>query len=115
MARPIPRLPPVTTTLCILAGQLAGWRHVERRDEAYHRRHLVNRKRPATIRHDLVANRIGLQPICRRRENDVGDHDGTCDWAAARSDPRHANLPMPIYDGLDLLGVNLEPADIDDA
>src|SRR6266852_3352981 len=111
MARPIPRLPPVTTTLCILAGQLAGWRHVERRNEAYHRRHLVIRKRPATIRHDLVPNR-GLQAIRRRRENDVGDHDGTGDWAAARSDPRHTNLLMPIYDGLDLLGMNLEPADI---
>src|SRR6266403_911179 len=112
MARPIPRLPPVTTTLCILAGQLAGWRNVERRNEAYHRRYLVDRKRLPASRHDLVANCTGAKRIGRLRENDIGDHDCTGDGASSRPDPRHADLPMPIYDGLDLLGMNLEAADI---
>ena len=68
MARPRPRLPPVTRTLCIGARQLSGRRDVERRDEADHGRHLVGRELRAAIVQDLVADLLRAAPDrCRRR------------------------------------------------
>src|SRR5690349_11036007 len=59
IARPMPRLPPVTRTLRIRARQLAGRGDVERVDEADHRRHLVGRKLRPALRDDPVADLLG--------------------------------------------------------
>src|SRR5699024_8591799 len=59
MARPMPRLPPVTRTLRIGSCELARGRHVERVDEADHCGHLVRGQRCAAIGQNLVANFLG--------------------------------------------------------
>jgi hypothetical protein len=48
-------------------------------------------------------------------QNDIHDHDGAGDRAAARFGARHPHFRLPVDDRFDLLGMNLEAADIDDA
>src|SRR5579884_2290665 len=47
--------------------------------------------------------------------DDVGDDDGAGDRALARAHQRHAHRRMAVERGLDLLGMHLLAADIDDA
>src|SRR5664279_3390110 len=111
----MPRLPPVTRTLRIVPRQLSGRRDVELIDEAEHRRHLVRGERGAAIGEDFTANGIAADSVAASGENDLGHHDAAGDRAFARSGPRHPHLGMAVDDRLDLLGMNLESPDIDDA
>src|SRR6058998_634953 len=111
MPRPRPRLPPVTTTLRMLANHLAGRADVERRHEANRRGHLV-RGEP------LVAEAKNVGLVVRRRlavDDDVGDDERSGDRAAPRPDAGHADGRVTGDHRLDLLGVHLLAADVDDA
>ena len=57
-----------------------------------------------------MASRIGAVG-----EDDVGDHDGAGDRAPARPRARHPYGLVPVDHRLDLLGMDLQPADVDDA
>ena len=48
-------------------------------------------------------------------QHDVGNHDRAGDRALLRPHQRHSHLWMPIDDRFDLLRMNLQSADIDDA
>src|ERR1700761_1042562 len=111
----MPRLPPVTRTLCIGACELSGRRDVELVDELDHGRHLVRREACATIRDDAsfdVVAPVRVKPI---RKHDIGNHDGAGDRALARLDARHPYRVVAVDHRFDLFGMNLEAADIDDA
>jgi hypothetical protein len=45
----------------------------------------------------------------------LGYDNGTGDGVLSPAHQRHANLGMPVDDGFDLLGVDLQASDIDDA
>jgi hypothetical protein len=49
------------------------------------------------------------------RKDDIRDHNRAGDRTAARLGARHAHVRMAVDDGFDLLGMNLQTADIDDA
>src|SRR5450432_4840046 len=115
MARPMPRLPPVTTTLCIVPRQFAGRRNLERGYEFDHGRHLVRRQLGPAIGQNLIADVVAPAYIAAIGENDIGDHDRTGDRALARSGAGHPHLRMPVDDGLDFLRMNLEAANVDNA
>src|SRR5262249_16503371 len=93
IASPMPRLPPVTRTLRIGARQLSGRRHVQRLDEADHRRYLVRSQRGAAIGQDLLTD--FLRPFRAAGGQDyVGHHDRARDRAAARFGARHTYFGM---------------------
>src|SRR5258708_4570559 len=115
MARPMPRLPPVTSTLRIGARQLAGAGDVERLHESDHRRYLVWRKALPAICDDVIADRLCLRRVGTIGKHHVSDHDGAGDRALARAHPRHPHTLMAVDHRLDFLGVNLEAPDIDDS
>ncbi len=48
-------------------------------------------------------------------EHDIGDHDRTGDRARFGPHERHAHLRMAVDHRFNLFGMNLQPADIDDA
>src|ERR1700690_1491066 len=50
-----------------------------------------------------------------RLDHDIGDNDGAGDRVAPRLDERHAYARMAVDRRLDLFGMPLEAADIDDA
>src|ERR1700675_1660794 len=83
--RPKPRLPPVTTTLRIMASQLAGRSNLQRRDESDRRGNLVCRQALVTDLQDLALDVRGLTLWTARvglsLQHDVGDdqraRDGT--------------------------------------
>src|SRR2546421_3625176 len=109
--RPRPRLPPVTTTLRMLANQLAGRADVERRHESNRGGHLVGGQ-------SLVAEAEDVGLVVRRRfavDDDVGDDQRPGDGTAPRPDTGHADGRMTGDHRLDLLGVHLLASDIDDA
>ena len=80
MARPSPRLPPVTMTLSTGTHQLAGGGELERRNEAQAGRHFVGGQGAAAGLQKLALDVLGLPARRARRsaivEHDVGDHDG---------------------------------------
>src|SRR6185312_9874291 len=115
MASPIPRLPPVTRTLCIVPGQLSGCGNIERADEPDHSGDLVGRQRRPAIGQDLIADLTAPTGVAAFNQNDIGDHDAAGDRAASRFGARHAYFRMPIDDGFYFFRMNLEAADIDDA
>src|SRR6266853_1026721 len=114
MPRPSPRLPPVTMTLRIRPGELAGGGNVERGHEMDDRRYFVPRQGLATGIENLVFQSLGLGYAGRGLDHDIGDDDGPGDRALARLDQRHADRGMAVDHRLDLFGVDLEAADIDD-
>src|SRR5665647_3620989 len=111
----MPRLPPVTTTLCIVAGQLSGRRDIERRYEFDHDRHLVRRQPVPAISQNFIADEIAAAWVAAVDQNDIVDHDRAGDRALARSGAGHPHLRMAVDNGFDFLRMNLETADIDDA
>ena len=114
MARPIPRLPPVTRTLRIDPLQLAAGGHGQRRHEAKHRRNLVRREIAATGRQDL-----GLDRAPRRSAASANTTSATtiAPVIGLRRPltTRHPHGGVTVDHRLDLLGMNLQAADIDDA
>src|SRR5579884_307466 len=114
MPRPRPRLPPVTSTLRIGAGQLAGGADRERIDELYRRWHLVWRQMAAAGVEDRGAQRVA-RAFLGGAEHHLGGDDGTGERVLARLDERHAHGGVAVDDGFDLLGMHLVAADIDDA
>src|SRR6516225_9066240 len=118
MARPTPRLPPVITTLSI-AGELSGFGDVERRHDADRGRNLMGRELVAAGAEDLLPDAaIIVAGKLRRslvRQDHIGHDDGARDRIAPRLDERHPHPLLAVDDGLDLLGMDLEAADIDDA
>src|SRR3984957_18755927 len=115
MARPMPRLPPVTTTLCIGSRQLSRRRDIERRYEFDHGGHLVRRQLRPALGQNFFADSAATTHIAAIGENDIGDYDRAGDRALARLGTRHPHLGMPVDDGFDFLGMNLQAADVDDA
>src|SRR6266567_8834859 len=129
MPRPRPRLPPVTTmlrmtilritTLRIMTRQFSGRADVQRRDEADRGGHLVLGQAVATDLQDFALESHGAidraAMIELHSENHVGDHDRAGDRVLSRSDKRHPNLWMAVDHRLDLLRMDLQPADIDDS
>jgi len=99
--------------------RFSGRRHVQGRDKTDDRRNLVVRQCLTTDRQDLAlddgrpAARAGA--VGRRPQDDVRDHDGAGDEIPSRANQRCPHLRMAIDDRLDLLGMNLQAADIDDA
>src|SRR5204863_2475743 len=110
MPRPRPRLPPVTMTLRMLANQLSGRADVERRHESNRRGHLVGGE-------PLVAEPEDVGLVGRRRlavDDDVGDDQRSGDGTAPRPDAGHADGRVTGDHRLDLFGVHLLAADVDD-
>src|SRR5208282_4630979 len=116
MARPRPRLPPVTRTLRIAAGfgsamdstlaarQLAGGGDGEARYESDRGRDLVARQRLAAELENIVPelDLPRVQAFDLRLQNDVGDRDRAGDGSLLRPHQRHAHLRMPVDHRLDL-------------
>src|SRR5579862_7711593 len=120
MPRPSPRLAPVTRTvraaLAIAPRQFAGGRDIERRHDRDGSGNLVKRQSFAAKRQYVV---LDLQLAARARaigfQHDVGNHDRAGDGIFLWPHQRHSYLWVPVDDRLDLLGVNLQASDIDDA
>src|ERR1700686_4487401 len=120
MPSPSPRLAPVTRTmraaLAITPRQFAGRGDVERRHDRDGRGDLMARQRFAAERQYVV---LDLQLAARARvfrfQNDIRNDDRAGDRILLRPHQRYSYLRVPIDDRLDLLGVNLQSADIDDA
>src|SRR5271170_3957483 len=109
MARPMPRLPPVTRTLCIVSGQFAGCGDFERWHESNDGGDLVRRQRCPAILEYFVADYV---PVAAGvGQNDVRYYDRAGDRAAARPGAGHADLRMPVDHGLDLLWMHFQAAD----
>src|SRR5262245_27022728 len=116
MPSPKPRLPPVTTTLCIVPDQLARMGDFEIGHEAYHGQYLVFRQSAPTELENLPLHIFAA--LARLRlvvQEHIGDDDRSGEWVLPRSNQRHAHFRVPIDDPLDLLGMHLEPTDIHDA
>src|ERR1700733_6341079 len=115
MARPIPRLPPVTRTLCIVPGQLSGRGDIERANEPDHGGDLVRWQRRPAIGQNLIADLSATAGGSSFSQNDIGDHNSAGDRAAPGFGARHSDLGMPVDHGFYFFRMNLEAADIDDA
>src|SRR5579883_1869614 len=113
MPRPRPRLAPVMTTLGIGPPQFAAAAHLQPGDEAELGRDLVARQ-PVPAGFEDVLGKRGVGGDAGGGD-DVGDDDGAGDRALARPHQRHAHRRMAVERGLDLLGMHLLAADIDDA
>src|SRR2546421_2273648 len=93
IASPIPRLPPVTTTLRIGTHQFPGRGNLQCRHDANAHRYLV-RRQVTTARlqnlalHQLLGLRSGGRAL---DEHDLRRHDGPGDRAAASLDERSAH------------------------
>src|SRR6266850_6753529 len=118
MARPRPRLPPVTITLR-MTGQLAGGGNLERGNETDRRRNLVGGQAVVTDLKDLApyvhplatgAARIGLS-----LQDDVGGDERTGNGTSPGPHHRHADRRVPVDRRLDFLRVDLQSSDVDDA
>src|SRR5258708_24818819 len=108
----MPRLPPVTTTLCIVSRQLSRRRDVERGNEFDHGGHFVRRQLRPAIGEDFFADLVAAAWVATIGQNHIGNHDRTRDRAAPRSRARHPDPPMPGDHRFDLLRVNLPTPDI---
>src|SRR3984893_10046028 len=124
MPSPRPRLAPVTRTvradaagLDMAARQFAGCRDVEGRHDADRRRNLVDRQRVAAELQDIALDGAELivRALASRFQDDIGDHDRAGGRTFLWPHQRHADLRVPVDHRLDLFGMNLEAADIDDA
>src|SRR5580693_1753729 len=121
MPRPSPRLAPVTRTvravLAIAPRQFAGRADVEHGHDRDGRRDFVARQRVAAKLQYVVLDLLLLAARARAIgfQHDVGNHDRAGNRALLRPHQRHSHLWMPVDDRFDLLGVNLQSADIDDA
>src|SRR5262249_3796211 len=98
MARPRPRLPPVTTTLRMMPRKLAGLGDIEGGNEADHGRHLVLGETGAAALHDLPFERSGALAcgILLATQQNVGNHDFASDRVASRAHERHAHVGVAV-------------------
>ena len=110
----MPRLPPVTRTLCIGSRQLSGRRDIERVHESDHGGHLVRRKTSPAIGKNHVSDLVSPTSVAAISQNDIDDHDRARDRAAARPGAGHPDLGMPVDDRFDFFGMNLQTANVDD-
>src|ERR1700678_3705602 len=119
MARPRPRLPPVTMTLRTGTHQLPGGGELQLPNEAQAGRDLVGGQDAPARFQKIVLDVLGLRRVERRAhrvlENHFGDHDGAGDRTALRADQRHAYPWIGVQDTLDFLRIYLHAADVDDA
>src|SRR5712692_10449360 len=114
MARPKPRLPPVTMTLRMRTRQFASLADRQGRYEADHHRNLVLGQGGATTFEDFPPQRSDLSAGAAGLRLFLQDNLGHDDRAREGILPR-AHERMPIDDRLDLFGMDLQAADIDDA
>src|SRR5437762_876537 len=116
MPRPRPRLPPVTMTLRSMARDLARRRDGERRDEGDRRGHLVAGKLAETELQELVGElrTLTVRGVDLRSQHHVGDHERAGDGILPGPHERHPHLRVAVDDSLDLFGMDLEAADVDD-
>src|SRR5580692_12282772 len=121
MPRPSPRLAPVTRTvravLAIAPRQFSGCADVERRHDRDGSGDFVARQRVAAKLQYVVLDLLLLAAGTRAIgfQHDVGNHDRAGDRALLWPHQRHSHLWMPVDHRLDLLGMNLQSTDIDDA
>src|ERR1700724_4072917 len=120
MPSPRPRLPPVTMTLRSVSGmahELAAGADREHRHEADRGRDLVLAEIVAAEPQDLALECLaaGVLAGTRVAQHDVGNDQRAGDRALAPAHERHAHLRMAVDHRFDLLGRDLEAADIDDA
>src|SRR5437660_3164688 len=117
MARPSPRLPPVTRTLRIVPHQLAGRSDVQGRDDGDRGRNLVRRQRVATMLQDLLLEAGGssVDGVGPRGQHHVGHDQGAQERVVSRPDPRHPHPWVAIDHRLDLFGMDFQAAHVDDA
>src|SRR6185436_15053183 len=111
MARPSPRLAPVTRTLRIAALELAARRNRERRYEVDRRRNLVPGQARAAMLLDLVLERARIPCGGGAGEHYVRDDQGAGDWALAPPHQRQAHMRVRIDHRLDLFRMDLLAAD----
>src|SRR4051812_29854893 len=110
MARPSPRLPPVTMTLR-MTGQLAGGGELQGRNETDRGGNLVRSEMIAAESEDLA----GTPRLGRAAQHHRGGDPRTRERTPSRPHHRHADRRMAVDGRLDFLRVDLEPADVDDA
>src|SRR5438128_3781948 len=117
MPSPRPRVPPVTTTLRITTDQLAGAVHAEAGDEVDCRGNLVPRQRLATMPQQLFLDlgHAAGRALGDRLELDVRDDERAGDRTLSCAHARHPHARMAVQHRFDFLGMDLEPADVDDA
>src|SRR5260370_14030731 len=115
IARPSPRLPPVTSTSRMLTCQFTRGIEFQGRKDVYRRRNLMPGKHASTELQDLVLKIIRWD---RRRdgffrEHDVSNHERPSDRVLLRPYQRHPNPGVPVDDGLYFLGMHLKAPNID--
>src|SRR5947208_2251746 len=105
------------TTLRIAAHQLAGRVHDQAGNEVDRRGDLVPRQDLATAPHDLLLElqRPPVRGVGLGVQHDVGHHEGARDRVFPRSHERHPNAWVGIDDRFDLLRMDFQTADVDDA
>src|SRR5450432_4834734 len=116
MARPSPRLPPVTMTLRMLARHFACRGNSQRGNDVYRCRNLMPGKRVSTKLEDLTLKftNIPHRGIRLVLENYVCHHERTGYRILSRPDERHPDLRMPIDHTFDLFRMDLKPPNVDD-
>src|SRR5437016_1822323 len=115
IARPKPRLPPVTMALS-MAGQFARGADGERRHETNGGGDLVRRKRLAADLPDLSLHSCVVVGATRLREQDnVRGDERSRDWISSRPCLRHPHEWVPVDRAVDFFGIDLQSADVDDA
>src|SRR5438309_354751 len=115
IARPSPRLPPVTITLR-MTDQLASGGKLERRHETDCRRNLVAGQAIVANSKDLAL--VGRAQAARGRivfQNDICNDQRTSNRASSWAHHRHADCRVPVDGCLDFLRVDLQSADVDRA
>ena len=111
IANPMPRLAPVTKTLS-MPRQLSASRHRQRGNKPHERGNLVRRQPLAACLDDSGAHIIaGADALF---ENDIRGNERASDRVLARFHQRCAHASLHIDDGLDLFGMDLGAADVDD-
>src|SRR5580698_8640860 len=112
MPSPSPRLAPVTRTL----RQFAGRGDVERRHDRDGDGHLVARQGFAAERQYVVLDsQLAAGTPTIGFQHDIGNYDRAGDRTLFRPHQRHSDLWMPVDNRLDLLRMDLQSPDIDDA
>src|SRR5207247_8853590 len=95
----------------MLTSQLACRSHLQTRDETDRGRNLVCGETLVTDTQDLaltVQGRLAFQ-------DDIGHDQRTGDRASPRPDDRHSHGRVAVDDGLNFVGVDLQPTDIGDS
>src|SRR5271156_6043423 len=112
MARPRPRLAPVTMTLS-MARELSRPGHRQIGDEAQpRRRHMGGQTRAAGGEDFALQTRFRRMLVA---QHDVGDHQCAGDRIRTRENATRAHRRMRVERRLHLLGMNLGAADVDDS